>query len=131
MGDGSPPRSRHPTLAPSRPLQTRVRLLLAEHQVPPPAPQIEVHDEDGVFVGRVDLGWEEAKVAIEYQGDQHRTDRTQWRRDQTRLASLAAVGWLVLPCTADDLRHPRAFIRRILSALAHRSYGQEHARQVG
>lgn len=102
------------------PPETRVRLLLAEHGLPAPTPQVEVHDRDGAFVGRVDLGWERARVAIEYQGDQHRTDRARWRRDQARLAALAALGWLVIPCTADDLRRPGAFLARVRAALTER-----------
>jgi hypothetical protein len=108
------------------PPETRVRLLLASHGVAAPTPQVVVVDAGGAFVGRVDLGWERARVAVEYQGDHHRTDRDRWRRDQARLAGLAAVGWLVLPCTADDLRHPGPFIRRVLSALAARCHDQGH-----
>jgi hypothetical protein len=103
------------------PPETRMRLGLAGHGVPTPVPQLEVHDARGWFVGRVDLGWEEAKVAAEYQGDHHRADREQWMRDQARFAELAAAGWLVLPCTALDLRFPRAFAVRVLAALADRA----------
>lgn len=103
------------------PPETRVRLVLAEHGVPAPIPQVCVHDVEGVFVARVDLGWEAARVAMEYQGDHHRSDRAQWRRDQARLASLAALGWLVLPFTGDDLRRPRSLVRRVSSALQQRT----------
>ena len=103
------------------PPETRVRLALLDNDVPAPVPQLEVCDGEGWFVGRVDLGWKEAKVAAEYQGDHHRTDRDQWMRDQTRFAALAAAGWLVLPCTAQDIRFPLAFAKRVLAALAARS----------
>ncbi|MCD2195088.1 hypothetical protein LQ327_17110 [Actinomycetospora endophytica] len=102
------------------PPETRMRLGLVDHGVPPPVPQLEVCDGEGWFVGHVDLGWEEAKVAAEYQGDHHRTDRDQWMHDQARFAELAGAGWLVLPCTAQDLRFPRAFAKRVLAALAAR-----------
>jgi hypothetical protein len=103
------------------PPETRMRLTLADHEVPAPVPQLEVSDAEGGIVGHVDLGWEEVKVAAEYQGDHHRTDREQWMYDQARFASLAACGWLVLPCTADDLRFPRVFARRVLAALSARA----------
>ncbi|WP_433798706.1 hypothetical protein [Actinomycetospora sp. CA-084318] len=77
-----------------------------------------MRDTHGFFVAFVDFGWEEFKVAAEYQGDGHRTDRTQWRRDQSRLAELASCGWIVVPCTADDLKTPVAFVRRLLKTLA-------------
>jgi hypothetical protein len=102
------------------PPETRVRLVLAAHDVPAPVPQLEVCDTEGWFVAHVDLGWEGAKVAAEYQGDHHRADREQWMYDQTRFAELAAAGWLVLPCTAEDLRFPRAFVKRIRAALSAR-----------
>ncbi len=103
------------------PPETRMRLGLADEGVPAPIPQLEVRDDAGWFVGYVDLGWDEAKVAAEYQGDHHRADREQWRRDQIRFASLAAAGWLVLPCTALDLRFPHPFARRVISALSARA----------
>jgi hypothetical protein len=102
------------------PPETRMRLGLASEGVPAAVPQLEVLDARGWFVGHVDLGWEEAKVAAEYQGDHHRTDREQWMHDQARFAELAAAGWLVLPCTALDLRFPHAFAVRVLAALAAR-----------
>jgi very-short-patch-repair endonuclease len=98
-----------------------MRLALADEGVPPPVPQIEVLDDAGWFVARVDLGWEEVQVAAEYQGDHHRADREQWQRDQARFAALAAAGWLVLPCTALDLRFPHAFAVRVMAALAARA----------
>jgi hypothetical protein len=103
------------------PPETRVRLVLAAHEVPAPVPQLEVCDAGGRFVAHVDLGWEEVKVAAEYQGDHHRADREQWMYDQGRFAELAAAGWLVVPCTAQDLRVPRPFVRRILAALSART----------
>jgi hypothetical protein len=102
------------------PPETRMRLGLDAEGVPAAVPQLEVLDARGWFVGHVDLGWEEAKVAAEYQGDHHRTDREQWMRDQARFAELASAGWLVLPCTALDLRFPHAFAMRVLAALAER-----------
>lgn len=104
------------------PPETRMRLSLAVHGVPPAVPQVEVYDAEGRFVGRADLGWEEAKLAAEYQGDRHRCDREQRMRHQARSAALAAAGWLVLPCTAQDLRSPRAFAVRVLAALAARAH---------
>jgi hypothetical protein len=103
------------------PPETRMRLGLDAEGVPAAVPQLEVRDARGWFVAHVDLGWEEAKVAAEYQGDHHRTDREQWMRDQARFAELASAGWLVLPCTALDLRFPHAFAVRVLAALAGRA----------
>ncbi len=108
--DASDPRSG------SRP-ETVMRLNMAEFGMPTPTPQLEVRDAQDLFVAYVDFGWEEFKVAAEYQGDGHRMDLKQWRRDQARLAELASCGWIVVPCTGDDLRFPLTFVRRLLKTL--------------
>ncbi|MCD2187625.1 type IV toxin-antitoxin system AbiEi family antitoxin [Actinomycetospora soli] len=101
----------------SRP-ETVMRLAMAQLGVPTPTLQFEVRDAQDFFVAFVDFGWEEFKVAAEYQGDVHRRDQEQWRRDQSRFAELASCGWIVVPCTADDLRFPLQFVRRLCKTLA-------------
>ena len=36
----------------------------------------------------LDLAWPEFRVAIEYDGDHHRTDKAQWRRDNDKMNRL-------------------------------------------
>lgn len=104
------------------PPETRMRLILRAAPLPQPVPQLVVHDDAGWFVGRVDFGWRELRTALEYQGDHHRTDKWQWRRDAVRTTALAGCGWLVLPVTAYDLFvDPRGFVRRVRVALAQRA----------
>lgn len=43
----------------------------------------------------LDLAWPEFKVAVEYDGDHHRTSKTQWRRDQEKRGMLVGRRWLV------------------------------------
>lgn len=105
------------------PPETRTRLILrGAAGIPDPVPQLVVRDEQGLFVGRVDFGWRELRAALEYQGDHHRVEKRQWRRDAVRTTELAAVGWLVLPITAHDLFvDPRGFVIRVRVALARRA----------
>ncbi len=105
------------------PPETRTRLLLRRVAgIPEPVPQLIVCDDQGRFVGRVDFGWRELRTALEYQGDHHRVDQRQWRRDAVRTTELAAAGWLVLPITAHDLFvDPRGFVHRVRVALARRA----------
>ncbi|MHC1560984.1 hypothetical protein ACR9E3_18650 [Actinomycetospora sp. C-140] len=103
------------------PPETRARLILFASDLPRPVPQFAVRDVLGHFVGRVDFGWPGLEFALEYQGDQHRTDQETWRRDVLRLAELAAAGWLVLPLTALDLRDPSALVARVRAALRARA----------
>jgi very-short-patch-repair endonuclease len=68
------------------------------------------------------MAWPELRVAVEYQGDQHRTDLVRWRRDQERWALLAAAGWLVIPATwADVHRRSATFAARVRAALTARA----------
>jgi hypothetical protein len=104
------------------PPETRLRLALVAHGVPAPEVQYEVPDARASWTPHLDLAWPEAKVAVEYQGDRHRTDPARWRRDQERWAVLAAAGWIVIPATWEDLyRRPATFAIRVLAALQARA----------
>ncbi|WP_006243118.1 endonuclease domain-containing protein [Mycolicibacterium tusciae] len=100
------------------PQETRTRLLLIAAGFPKPRTQIVVVDEYGEFVGRVDMGWEEWKVAVEYDGPQHWDDPEQHARDIDRLADLAARGWLIIRLSRDLLRYrPHVFLARVRDAM--------------
>ena len=62
------------------PRETWLRLVLISAGYPAPQTQIPVYDEYGELVAVLDMGWEDIKVAVEYEGDQHRTDRRQFNR---------------------------------------------------
>jgi very-short-patch-repair endonuclease len=60
-------------------------------------------------------------VALEYEGDFHRTDATTWRRDITSRELFESVGWRVIRVTAEDLyTNPAAFVSRVRRILAAR-----------
>lgn len=102
------------------PMETRVRLLVVDGGLPAPDAQVEVRTEQGVFIGRVDLAYQEWKIAIEYEGDHHR-ERRQYQQDVARVNALRENGWLVLRFTADDvLRHPERLVRQVARAIADR-----------
>lgn len=100
------------------PQETRLRLGIIASGLPEPAVNPRVRLATGQAL-RVDLVWEEAKVAVEYDGDQHRTDRRQWREDRERDASLRAEGWTVIRVTADVFREPQwwTFLQQLRIAL--------------
>lgn len=56
------------------PYESRTRLLLVAAGFPRPATQIEVFDGHGFFVGRIDMGWREYRVGVDFEGAQHWTD---------------------------------------------------------
>ncbi|OBF10203.1 hypothetical protein A5730_07635 [Mycobacterium sp. ACS4054] len=99
------------------PKETWLRLLLIDAGLPAPETQIPVN-ENWRTVGVLDMGWERYKVAAEYDGDQHRTDRRQYARDHWRIRKLEALGWIVIRVIAED--SPQDVVRRVRDALIRR-----------
>lgn len=101
------------------PQESRLRVELVDAGLPEPALNYRVHSEWG-FVAMVDLAYPEHRVAIEYLGDHHRTDRQTFQDDIYRRERLLAEGWDVVFVTSADLRGPipRAVltVRRALAA---------------
>jgi hypothetical protein len=100
------------------PYETKTRLVLVKSGLPRPQTQIEVLNECGAVLARIDIGWEEWKVGVEFDGAQHWTDPVQRTRDIDRLAELEARGWTIVRVSADLLRHrPHVVVARTRSAL--------------
>ena len=103
------------------PKESETRLIVVGAGLPEPIVQFEVR-EGARLVARVDLAYPEWKIAIEYEGDGHRADREQWRRDIQRQRELEARGWIVIRLTQEDLHHGGAALLPILRrAIALRS----------
>lgn len=94
------------------PGETRTRLLLMRAGFPEPTPNLVVEDPHTGRTRRLDLAYADLKIAIEYDGDVHRS-KNAWREDQARQDSLASVGWAFRRLTMTDIRDPE----RLLSAL--------------
>lgn len=87
------------------PMETKCRLAILAHGLPP--------CETGYIVPgmafrsgapiRLDMAWPQWKIAIEYDGDHHRTDKRQWRWDQEKRERLRSRGWIVAIATAANL----------------------------
>jgi hypothetical protein len=86
------------------PRETWLRLLVIEAGYPPPQTQIPIHGAYGELVAVVDLGWEDVKIALEYEGDHHRTNRRQLCRDIERYEALPALGWTTIRVMAEHTR---------------------------
>lgn len=100
------------------PYETRTRLTLVGNALPRPQTQIEVLDEWGAVLARIDMGWEDWKVGVEFDGAHHWTDPVQRTRDIDRLAELEARGWTIVRVSADMLRNrPEVVVTRARHAL--------------
>src|SRR4051812_5976734 len=100
------------------PQETRLRLLLVGAGLPEPKLNVDIHDRFGRFVARGDLVYPEHRVVVEYDGDQHRTDRRQYERDVERLEGLGAEDWRVVRVLGEHMRRPAGVIARVRSALS-------------
>lgn len=93
------------------PKETWLRLLLIDEGFPPPQTQIPVLGHDGYPRYFLDMGWPDAMVAVEYDGEQHRLDRATYRADLTRSEYVAWVGWRRVRVVAGDRRFD--IVRRV------------------
>ncbi|WP_205878647.1 endonuclease domain-containing protein [Mycobacterium camsae] len=96
------------------PKETSLRLLLIRAGLPRPATQIPVTMQEGK-VYYLDMGWEDLMVAVEYDGEHHRTDRWQYTKDNHRRETLERLGWIVVRVTMTD--RPDNIMGRVRDAL--------------
>lgn len=96
------------------PKETWLRLLLIGNGFPRPTTQIPVHNEYGVLVAELDMGWEDVKVAVEYEGRHHWADRRQFTKDIHRAGLIGELGWSHIRVTADDTEGE--ILRRVRTA---------------
>ncbi len=100
------------------PQETRTRLALVDAGMPAPRTQIVVRDEYGEFVARLDMGYEDLRVGIEYDGPQHWTSAEQRDRDIDRYSALLDLGWVIVRVSSELLRYREAtFVARVVAAM--------------
>lgn len=103
------------------PQETHTRLILIAAGMARPVTQIKVYDRWGAVFARIDMGWPEFKVGVEYDGPQHWTDPVRRSRDIDRYAELAALGWILIRVNAEMLyRRPWVIVERVVTALRER-----------
>ena len=98
------------------PRESYLRLLLIDAGFPRPQTQIPVKAADKTYF--LDMGWKDYQVAVEYDGDQHQTDRWRYVKDIRRLETLERLGWLVIRVVAEHLSVD--IVRRVWQALQSR-----------
>ncbi len=100
------------------PQETRTRLVLVDAGLPKPQTQIRLFDDYGDFVARIDMGYEELRVGIEYDGPQHWTNREQRDRDIDRYTALLDLGWTIIRVSSELLRFRQGtFVGRVVAAM--------------
>jgi very-short-patch-repair endonuclease len=99
------------------PRESMLRWTLHEAGLPAPTPQFVVRDGLNRFIARLDLAWPALKIAVEYDGAQHR-DARQHSADLARHNRLRALGWTVVQVDAAQLGNPAALIALLRGLLS-------------
>lgn len=94
-------------------------LRLGHAGLPTPTTQVPVV-QGYTAIAFLDLGWPEFGVAVEYDGDHHRSDRRQYVKDHWRSRKLAELGWVVIRVIAED--QPEDVVERAQRALRARGW---------
>jgi hypothetical protein len=103
------------------PRETWLRLCLVLAGLPMPECNLVIGDDQGPM-GRVDLVYLAYKLIIEYEGDQHRTDRNQWNADIDRHEDFARDNWTLIRVTSERARWPRQVVRSVYQVLRANGY---------
>lgn len=83
------------------PKETWLRLVLIDDGYPRPQTQIPLY-EYGAVVANLDMGWPHIRVSVEYDGDQHRTDRETYVKDMRRAELIDRLGWINVRVVKED-----------------------------
>lgn len=101
------------------PMESRTRLRCIDAGLPHPQPQLEVATPDGPR--RLDLGWPQHRIGLEYDSIAWHTGLHAAARDNARHNHLATEGWTIFYATALDVLHqPELFTDPIKRAINHR-----------
>ena len=93
------------------PGETATRFVLLRGGLPQPQTQIAVATRLGTFWA--DLGWEEWRVLVEYDGRTKYLTVDDLIREKRRQDALLEAGWRVIRVTKEDLRSPATLIERV------------------
>jgi very-short-patch-repair endonuclease len=100
------------------PKETWLRLLLIDAGLPNPRTQIRV--SDGVSEAFIDMGYDEPKVGLDYDGQHHSAERKQYLHDIGRAELIERQGWINIHVVAEHSR--RFIIHRVSDAFARRGH---------
>jgi hypothetical protein len=100
------------------PYESLTRLLFVKAGFPRPETQIPVLDEYGVVVARIDLGWREFLVGVDFEGAHHWTNPRQRAWDAERYTLLPELGWTDFRVTSGMVHNtPCVLLNRVGEAL--------------
>lgn len=102
------------------PRESWLRLLFLDAGLPRPRTQLVVYTAEGRYIRRVDMVWEDYRVGVEYDGEQHLSDRAVYARDVWVGRELQRVGWHLIQVIKED--RPSDIIGHARAALQSRGW---------
>jgi len=105
------------------PMETRMRWLLIQAGLGSPEVQTDLRNDEGRFVGRVDLYYPAARLVVEYDGGNHRDRLVEDNRRQNLLIN---AGFRLLRFTAADIyNRPDVVVAQVRQAQSARNRGRD------
>jgi hypothetical protein len=107
---------------PESPQESRLRLRCHDAGLPPPTVQLPVLDARGRPCRWLDLGWEEAKVGLDYDGEEGHSGRANLRSERRRHNFMQDDDWAMFYATDLDVyREFAELMRKVGAAIERRS----------
>lgn len=104
------------------PMESWTRCLISDAGLPAPVPQLRVRAPNGRSAF-LDLGWEQWKVGVEYDGMATHLGLAAETSDRRRHVVLQNLGWKVQVLTTTDVMdHPRPWLERLRDTLLERGW---------
>ena len=97
--------------------ETMLRLLILRSGMPEPIVNAPIRSRTGHVVAHADLAYPEFNLVLEYDGDQHRTDKDQYYLDVKRLERITREGWRVIRINRQHMASPSSLAALIREAL--------------
>ena len=85
------------------PWESKARHAFLAWGLPEPELNVDVRAPDGGWLAKPDFLWRDRRVVGEYDGDQHRTDRSRWQYERERRAGLEDAGYAYVEMTSLSL----------------------------
>lgn len=106
------------------PRETWLRLTLIDAGLPRPRTQICV--TDGYREAFIDMGYDEPKVGLDYEGEHHSTERGQYVHDIGRAELIDSEGWIDIKVVKEHSR--RFIVHRVREAFRRRGWSPSRLR---
>jgi hypothetical protein len=104
------------------PPESKIRLRAVRYGLPTLDINPELYDGNGRFLAMPDLAFIHYRMALDYEGDHHRTEAEQWEKDISRVPRLQDAGWHHTRIAKTDLRDSTQLLARLSRLLRERGW---------